>query len=187
MKRYLASLFTIFTIVSLVGLGCGEDNYKTPYDASDGASIGDIDDITIESGGGAGVITYWFDVRDGGKPLNDIDVALFIFPNHTISSYAPSFDVVDVVDKSKVEYWDDDGNPHFTTGDHGELTVDVRVPAGFAGVMGVVFDIGVDQSESEITVNPAGNACFDGDDNDSDGGIDFGDIDCADQYDADES
>lgn len=183
MKNDKVKLLACFIVcLSLItALGCGKDNRKSPYEAPDGSTISDVDDLDVNSGGGGGMVTYLVWVRDkDGKPLNDMDIGIYFFTRETISSWAwiIGYNNGDLIDEDDVEYWDDEGFPHVTTDEHGESKIDIFIPFGFAGQMDVVFDIYSASTQSTITVNPAGGQCFDGKDNDSDGGIDAGDPDC---------
>ena len=187
MKRYVKYAFIVLIIGGIFGFGCGSENKKSPYDAPSGTTITGGGTVDIDSFGGGYVTTFWLYVSEGGEPLNDIDVAAVFFLRPDVSNWATNLKPVNFVDPERVKYWDDDGMPHFVTDKHGSLVVDIYIPFGYSGEMDVVFDIGVNTTEANITVNPAGVECFDGQDNDGDGGIDPWDPECVSPFDLNEA
>ncbi|GEM_PF-3313574 len=204
MKRYIAVVIALVIGCGFLWLGCGPDNWKSPYDAPDGSNISVPDDYSYDSGGGALIINFAVSVDDCcGTPLNDIDIKTWIFPQPDQSNWAwmytitdPEGDTLDFyvqdpdsglyfvntayfVDLDSVAYWDGDGMPHYATSSHGRADIKIIVPTGYSGEIGVLFDIGVDSGELTISVNPSGGVCFNGTDDDSDGATDAMDFGCS--------
>jgi len=183
MKKFIITALALLVAASLLWSGCGENNYESPYDASQGATIGDIDDDSIGHSGGGGTYVYLLSVSDeDGAPLNDIDLWVWVGGSvNGESNYAIDLDITDFIDEDAPDFegYDDENLPHYITDDHGRVNVVLTIPPGFAGELDLKFDIGADISETTLTVNPAGGSCFNGEDDDSDGYVDALDPECA--------
>lgn len=187
MKKLLVTALVLLAAMSLLWSGCGEDNYKSPYDASQGASISGVEDKSINSQGEETYKSYHVIVSNQeGEPLNDIDLWVWIEFEESASSYTsklyyPNLSRSDFVDTEAQDFegFDTDFHnlPHYVTDEHGRADVEIKVLRGFAGTLNLEFDIGVDTAVGVLTVIPGGGNCFDGLDNDSDGAMDATDPD----------
>ena len=189
MRKYVVVLAGLLFALGIMTTGCGKGNSKSPYHASYGDVVEVPASQTINSTGGGGKVMLPVYVLDGSNPVNDIAVTAWIMPSGGASDYSivlgTGTNLGDFVGGG-VDSWNDDGMPIYKTNDHGRADVEIRIPTGFAGVIDIIFDIGVNEAETKITIKPIGGTCFDGTDNNGDKLIDALDPACGNNPDGDE-
>ncbi len=173
MKKLLMTALISLATASLLWSGCGDDNYTSPYKASQGATITGVGNAELSYGGGGASYVYHVMVIDSdGEPLNDMDLWVWVgvYVNAQ-SNYATDLTIDDFIYEGAPDFNGYDGEwlPHYTTDNHGRVDVILTIPAGFAGTLDLRFDVGSNIAEADLTIVPAGGTCFNGeDDNDND-------------------